>query len=211
MWMLAACFQGRVCVSLPPHPQLCRWVTYIWEKHRFSTPEMQGMIVPRKNILQIMGSHIDVSMLWLQGIFSVAQSCNHSSLIQSSPTEENPPHHPKQATAWERQEAPQGCIPAAECEEPLRSLRCRPSRSFPWAKHRRAPPVLPCSALRQAGKGRRLFLLKRCLLLPAIIITSFFFPFFSSSQNSHRQHLHNSPAYQLDILIAETAPTRKSC
>lgn len=34
---LAVWFQGRVCMSLPPTPQLCSWVTYIWEKHRVST------------------------------------------------------------------------------------------------------------------------------------------------------------------------------
>lgn len=45
--------------------------------------------------------------------FSEAQSCNHGSLIQSSPTEGNPPRHPKRAAAWERQEAPQGRVPTA--------------------------------------------------------------------------------------------------
>lgn len=69
MWWLctsAVYFWGRVCTSLLP-PQSCSWVTYIWENHRVGTPEMQGMTVPGKIVLQIMGSHIHVSMPWLQG------------------------------------------------------------------------------------------------------------------------------------------------
>lgn len=138
--------------------------------------------------------------------FSAAQACSYCSLIQTS-YRRKPPHSPMKTAAWERPDA----SPWQECDKPLHRLCWRPSWSFPWAKHWRARAVLLCNALRQAGKERHAFLLIRRVLLPGTIFTPFSFSLFSSSQNSHRHHLHNFPAYQLDILIAETAPTGKSC
>lgn len=146
-------------------------------KTRVSTAEMKGKTVPGKVILQIMRSHIHVSILWLQGdeqnkFFS---SSDLQSLLPYTELLQKKAHLPTmQTAAWERQEAPQGCVPAAGMWQATSQAALQ---TFRWAKHWRARAVLPCSALRQAGKERCAFLLVRCVLLPGTVFTPFFFPF----------------------------------
>lgn len=75
----------------------------------------------------------------------------------------------------------------------------------------RVQPVLPCRA-ETSLQRECAFLLKRCLLLPGIVITRFSFFFFFHPVRVLLDTIYIIfPAYQLDILIAETAPTGGSC
>lgn len=108
---------GKSVHEFAPHPPVMQLSYLYLGKAQSQHPEMQEMTTPGKSFSSSWGltsmlpccDFRDMSKI----SFLVAQSCSHSSLIQSSPTEENPPCQPKQAAAREGQEALQGCIPVA--------------------------------------------------------------------------------------------------
>lgn len=108
--------------------------------------------------------------------FSAAQTCSCCSLIQSSYMRKPSPPRCKQLPEKGKRHR-RDASPWLECDKPLHRLSCRSSWNFAWVKHWRAQAVLPCRALRQAGKRDMLFYLKEAYFCQVVSLHLFFFPF----------------------------------
>lgn len=174
---LAVSFQGRLCLSFPPSPYNSGQLSYLHLGKSGSAPlkwkerQSLGKSFSRSWGLTSMFPYCDFRET-SKTSFSAADL---QSLLPNTELLQKKAHLPTmQTAAWERQEAPQGCVPAAGMWQATSQAALQ---TFRWAKHWRARAVLPCRALRQAGKERRAFLLVRCILLPGTVFTPFFFPF----------------------------------
>lgn len=177
-----------MCMSLPPPcPLSCAAVLLIFRKIMESVPRKCKDWPSLRNSQDHWGlistfpcrDFREMS----KGSYSVAQFCDNSSLIQSFPAEENPPSQPKQAAVEKGKRHHRDVSQCQECDEMLHRLHCRSSWSFPWAKRWRAQPVLPCSALRQAGKERQHFFTCKIFIFARYYHNIFFLSlFFIQSQ-----------------------------
>lgn len=171
-------FSRKIVHELPTLPLQFRPVELPASgKIRVSTPETQGKTVPGKIVLQIMRSHIRVSILWPQGdeqdkFFS--SSDLQLLLPNTELLHEKALPSPVQTAAWERQEAPQGCIPVAGMWQATSQAELQIFLKLCLGE---ALASTGCCAVQGSETGwqeRHAFLLKGGILLPGSIFTPFF-------------------------------------